>query len=62
MGEACRSYDVGGVNRGVAIEQACAIVLEQFQKKRVLLEKQIQSETLILLGLGAFFFWAFNQK
>lgn len=45
-----------------AIQQAQAIVLEGFRSKKAELERQKQSEALTLLGLGALFFWALNQK
>lgn len=45
-----------------AVQQARKIVLDKFNAKRTEVEKQKQNEALILLGLGAFFLWAFSQK
>ncbi|HLP97701.1 MAG TPA: toll/interleukin-1 receptor domain-containing protein [Sideroxyarcus sp.] len=45
-----------------AIQQAHAIVLDGFRAKVAEIQKQKQSETLTLLGLGALFFWAVSQK
>lgn len=45
-----------------AIQQAQAIVLEGLRSKKAEMERQKQSEALVLLGLGAFFFWAVSQK
>jgi len=49
-------------NDSGAIQQARNIVLEGFHAKRTEIEKQKQSEAVALLGLGAFFLWAFSQK
>ena len=49
-------------NSSVALEQARSIVIEEFRTKVAAIEKQKQSETLTLLGLGAFLLWLSSQK
>jgi len=50
------------INSDTAMQQAKAIVLEGFQSKMAALEKKKQTDTLALLGLGAFLLWASSQK
>jgi len=45
-----------------AMENAKEVILDQLQKKQVAFEKKKQNDTLLLIGIGVFLFWAFIQK